>query len=55
LSSNYKNIIDVDSVNGTIIVTNPNASVGEPPKIFTFDLVFGPDSKQVSTHTYLLT
>lgn len=46
-AAGYRNIVEVDSVNGTVIVTNPHASSGEPPKTFTFDLVFGPDSKQV--------
>lgn len=31
-------------------LTNPNAPSNEPPKIFTFDTVFGPDCKQVDVY-----
>jgi len=47
-NSAFKSIVNVDTVTNTVIVNNPNAQAGEPPKTFTFDLVFGPDSKQVS-------
>ncbi|XP_065335163.1 kinesin-like protein KIF3A isoform X2 [Cloeon dipterum] len=45
-TSAFKSIVNADSVSNNITVTNPNAQAGEPPKSFTFDLVFGPDSKQ---------
>ncbi|XP_028966984.1 kinesin-like protein KIF3A [Galendromus occidentalis] len=45
---NYKNIITVDHIGGTVTVNSLNPS--EPPKSFTFDLVFGPDSKQVDVY-----
>ena len=35
---------------GTIVVQDPNASRGEPPKTFTFDTVFGMDCKQVDVY-----
>ena len=38
----------VDSVRGSIEVTQTNS--GNPPKTFTFDNVFGPDSKQTDVY-----
>ncbi|KAK7495339.1 hypothetical protein BaRGS_00013521, partial [Batillaria attramentaria] len=40
----------VDQMRGTITVKNPSASSGEPPKTFTFDIVFAPDCKQVDVY-----
>lgn len=42
--------MQVDEVRGSIEVTNPNGSHGEPPKRFTFDMVFGPNCKQVDLY-----
>ncbi|KAG4071327.1 hypothetical protein HA402_004031 [Bradysia odoriphaga] len=44
-----ENVIKVDKVNRSVIVRKPNASTGEPPKIYYFDNVFGEDSSQVRT------
>lgn len=41
-------IVESDDLNCSVLVTNPAAQAGEPPKVFTFDSVFGYDSKQVS-------
>nr|AKS36881.1 KIF3A-like protein [Schmidtea mediterranea] len=40
----------VNELNGSITITNPKASVDDPPKQFTFDYVFGPNSKQVDVY-----
>nr|CAD7429641.1 unnamed protein product [Timema monikensis] len=43
----YRQIMQVDTVNNSICVENPQAADGEPPKMFTFDSVFDMDSRQV--------
>lgn len=48
IQAGYKSSVEVDDLNCSILVTNPDAQEGEPPKVFTFDSVFGTDSKQVS-------
>ncbi|XP_035682525.1 kinesin-like protein KIF3A isoform X4 [Branchiostoma floridae] len=45
----YKQVVKIDEVTGQVTVTKPN-SPNEPPKQFTFDTVFGPDSKQVDVY-----
>ncbi|KAL4002681.1 Kinesin motor domain family protein [Acanthocheilonema viteae] len=45
----HKKIVSVDSVNNSVFVTNPNNGQ-EPPRIFTFDAVFGEDSDQFSVY-----
>ena len=47
MHSDYRNIIHVDAINGTVKHENLNQSRESPPKIFTFDTVFPPDVKQV--------
>ncbi|VDH89906.1 kinesin family member 3A, partial [Mytilus galloprovincialis] len=42
--------VKVDEVRGSIEVNIPNSQHGEPPKKFTFDMVFGPNSKQVDLY-----
>ena len=43
--------MQVDEVRGIITVNPPpNADKSEPPKTFTFDTVFGPESKQVDVY-----
>ena len=44
----YESIVQSDDLNCSLLVTNPAAQDGEPPKVFTFDSVFGQNSKQVS-------
>lgn len=48
LENGFNSVISVNPVTGTIAVTNPQAPPQEPPKTFTFDIVFDTDSKQVS-------
>lgn len=44
-------IVVVDTVQGTVLVTNPNGAHGDvPPKMFTFDTVFDVNSKQVEVY-----
>lgn len=50
VAAGYKNIVKVDPLRGTIEVEKPNASSIEVPKVFTFDIVFGPDSKQLDVY-----
>ena len=35
---------------GSITVKNLNSNQGEPPKTFTFDIVFGPNCKQLDVY-----
>ena len=49
MHSDYRNIIHVDAINGTVKLENLNQARESPPKIFTFDTVFPPDVKQVSS------
>ncbi|XP_013384617.1 kinesin-like protein KIF3A isoform X4 [Lingula anatina] len=48
--SGCKLTVNIDEVRGTVTVQNPNAPQGEPPKVFTFDTVFGMESKQVDVY-----
>ena len=48
MSADYRNIIQVDSINGTVKLANLNQARESPAKLFTFDTVFPPDVKQVS-------
>lgn len=46
-----QNIVEVDTVQGTLLVSNPHGSHGDvPPKLFTFDTVFGLESKQMEVY-----
>jgi kinesin family protein 3/17 len=54
IETGYRQITKVDTVNKTISVENPQAADGEPPKTFTFDVVFDTDSRQVS-YRYCIT
>ncbi|XP_075888977.1 kinesin-like protein KIF3A isoform X1 [Nelusetta ayraudi] len=44
-----KQAVVVDEIRGTVTVNKLDASQ-EPPKMFTFDTVFGPDSKQLDVY-----
>lgn len=55
MHSDYRNIIHVDAINGTVKLENLNQSRESPPKIFTFDTVFPPDVKQVLNRSSLMT
>ena len=48
MSADYRNIIQVDSINRTVKLANLNQARESPAKLFTFDTVFPPDVKQVS-------
>nr|ASS77296.1 kinesin family member 3A [Palaemon carinicauda] len=48
--ANYKCSVESDDLNCSVHVKNPSAQAGEPPKVFTFDSVFGPESKQVDVY-----
>lgn len=45
----HKQAVMVDEIRGTITV-NKLETPHEPPKTFTFDTVFGPDSKQLDVY-----
>uniref|UniRef100_A0A667YL99 Kinesin-like protein n=1 Tax=Myripristis murdjan TaxID=586833 RepID=A0A667YL99_9TELE len=45
----HKQAVSVDEIRGTITVNKLETS-NEPPKTFTFDTVFGPDSKQLDVY-----
>lgn len=45
----HKQSVIVDEIRGTITVNKLETSQ-EPPKTFTFDTVFGPDSKQLDVY-----
>lgn len=44
-----KQAVIVDEIRGTVTVSKLDSSQ-EPPKMFTFDTVFGPDSKQLDVY-----
>lgn len=44
-----KHSVIVDEIHGTVTVNNLK-SPQEPPKTFTFDTAFGPDSKQLDVY-----
>jgi hypothetical protein len=46
----FAKIWKVDTDRGSISVRNPNASSAEPPKVYTFDYVFSPQSKQLDIY-----
>lgn len=49
-----QDVVRVDKAARSITVHKPNASPGEPPKVYYFDNVFGPNSSQVRTFlTYM--
>ncbi|XP_076059316.1 kinesin-like protein 64D isoform X2 [Oratosquilla oratoria] len=50
MKSRYKSVVITDDLNDSLHVMNPGAQDGEPPKVFTFDSVFGQESKQVDVY-----
>ena len=42
--------VKCDEVRGTITIKQSESRSGDPPKVFTFDRVFGPDSKQTDVY-----
>ncbi|XP_054024652.1 kinesin-like protein KIF3A isoform X3 [Melanerpes formicivorus] len=48
-ATGYKMAVSVDEMRGTITVHKTDSS-NEPPKTFTFDTVFGPESKQLDVY-----
>ncbi|KAG8155926.1 hypothetical protein JTE90_002834 [Oedothorax gibbosus] len=48
--SNFRNIVEIKPVEGTVTLCNPNTSEFDPPKTFTFDTVFGTDSTQLDVY-----
>lgn len=55
LDADGHNIIIVDKATKAIIVHKPLSPSSEPPKVYQFDNVFGPDSSQVNFLTRLST
>ncbi|CAL1294918.1 unnamed protein product [Larinioides sclopetarius] len=49
-SANFRNIVEVNQVEGSVTLSNPNGSEYDPPKTFTFDTVFGTDSTQLDVY-----
>lgn len=47
IESGYKSVVTVNRINGSISVKNPSGGRDDLPKIFTYDIVFDIDSKQV--------
>lgn len=50
VGSNMKAAVKCDEVRGTITIQQPDARSGDVPKVFTFDRVFGPESKQTDVY-----
>ena len=55
MSADYRNIVNVDAINGTVKLAQLNQSRESPPKVFTFDTVFPHDVKQVINTNQLIT
>ncbi|KAI6175289.1 Kinesin-like protein [Aphelenchoides bicaudatus] len=49
VAQGFSNAVNVDQTRGTIEVQNPNER-DQPPKVFTFDAVYGRDSKQMDLY-----
>lgn len=47
LEKKCRSVVNVDSQNNAIFVSNPSITQRSIPKCFNFDVVFPPDSKQV--------
>ena len=52
LVAGHQSAVEVNPLSGSVSLRSPAAAASEPPKTFTFDLAFGPDSKQVSERTH---
>ena len=50
MDNHCKTVTKVDTLNAEITVENPNATHGEPPKVFSFDAVFDTNSTQVDIY-----
>ncbi|XP_041360213.1 kinesin-like protein KIF3A isoform X2 [Gigantopelta aegis] len=50
VNTNCKQVVNVDEMRGSITVKNLASNHGEPPKTFTFDIVFGPNCKQLDVY-----
>uniref|UniRef100_A0A1B6G5L7 Kinesin-like protein n=1 Tax=Cuerna arida TaxID=1464854 RepID=A0A1B6G5L7_9HEMI len=50
IESGFVKVTAVNPVTGTVSVSNPQAPPQEPPKTFTFDIVFDTDSKQLDVY-----
>ncbi|GFS26918.1 kinesin-like protein [Elysia marginata] len=50
ISTNCTEVVKIDEVRGTVTVKNPQGGSSEPPKTFTFDIVFGPNCKQLDVY-----
>lgn len=50
IESGYKSVVTVNRINGSISVKNPNGGRDDLPKIFTYDIVFDIDSKQMDVY-----
>jgi len=48
--SNHSSIVSVNRINGSISVKNPQGGHQDPPKVFSFDIVFDTDSKQMDVY-----
>jgi hypothetical protein len=45
--------VSVDQASGAISIRNPNGNSMEPPKIYTFDHVFGDDANQLNIYNLI--
>ncbi len=52
-NTHYTCFFKVDKLNGNLSVRNPAAPAGEPPKTFSFDHVFGDDTKQTDIYNLI--
>uniref|UniRef100_A0A914UXR3 Kinesin motor domain-containing protein n=2 Tax=Plectus sambesii TaxID=2011161 RepID=A0A914UXR3_9BILA len=50
IQQGHQMAVEVDEVNMRVTANNPAGEVGEPPKSYTFDATFGPNSKQVDLY-----
>ncbi|GFN81582.1 kinesin-like protein [Plakobranchus ocellatus] len=50
VATNCNEVVKIDEVRGTVTVKNPSGGSAEPPKTFTFDIVFGPNCKQLDVY-----
>lgn len=51
IKAGRRSVVTVDQLLGQVTVKNPKARDGEKEKMFTFDTVFGCETKQVDLYT----
>lgn len=49
-SGGFSNVVSMDSSSATLSICDPQGSLSDPPKTFTFDSVFGQEASQTQVY-----